>query len=113
MGQVLLPVPPQDLPLRADVRGALYEGRELLLASLYLTAAAGLVMASPVPAARPRLSAPLLGAASLLVALGRFCSPILALTAVPAGPPPLSGQGDAPGRARLRAAHGDGLRSLA
>ena len=74
MAQVLLPVLPQDLPLRADVRGVLYEGREPLLASLYLGLPAAALAAASLLSRRRRLAlaAALLGSASLLVALGRF-----------------------------------------
>jgi membrane protein YfhO len=74
LGQVVVPVLGQDLPLRADVRAALYEGREPLLASLYLGLPATLLAAASLLSRRRRLAlaAFLLGFAALLVALGRF-----------------------------------------
>lgn len=74
MGQVILPVLVHDLPLRADVREALYEGREPLLASLYLGLPGAALATASLLSRRRRLalSAFLLGTASLLVALGRF-----------------------------------------
>ncbi len=74
MGQVILPILGQDLPLRAAVRGELYEGREPLLASLYLGLPAAALAAASLLSRRRRLalSAFVLGSVSLLVALGRF-----------------------------------------
>jgi hypothetical protein len=74
LGQVVLPVRGQDLPLRADVRASLYEGREPLLASLYLGLPATLLAAASLFSRRRRLAvgALLLGLGAVVVALGRF-----------------------------------------
>lgn len=86
MAQVMLPVLAQDLPLRADARRALYEGREPLFASIYLGLPAIALAAASLLSRRRLLAlcAFVLGSASLLVALGRFGSAYSWLvTAVP------------------------------
>jgi hypothetical protein len=71
--QGLLPLFIEDLPLREDVRRLLYEGREPLLASLYLGLPALALALAAATSARRRLAAAAGGlvAVSLLLALGR------------------------------------------
>jgi membrane protein YfhO len=71
--QLVVPAPLADLPLRLEVRAALFEGREPMLPSLYLgMAAIGLVGAAFAASGHPlRWFAGLLGLAALAVALGR------------------------------------------
>jgi hypothetical protein len=71
--QTFVPLFPQDLPLREDLRALLYEGREPLLSSLYLGLPALALALAAVSSTRRRLvgGAALLVAVSLLLALGR------------------------------------------
>ena len=71
--QTLVPLFPHDLPLRESVRVFLYEGREPLLASLYLGLPALALVLAAFASARRRLAgaAALLVGLSLLLALGR------------------------------------------
>lgn len=71
--ETLSPVAPTSLPLRADVRRLLYEGREPYLASLYVGAAtAALVLAALVGRRRPCRALLAGGAVALVViACGR------------------------------------------
>jgi hypothetical protein len=71
--QTLVPVLPHELPLRQDLRRSLYDGREPLLASIYLGLPALALALAAFSAPRRRLA---MGAAALLllslwVALGR------------------------------------------
>ena len=80
--QMVLPAPLDGLPLRAEVRGMLFDGREPLLPSLYLgLGALGLVGAALAASRHPlrRLLA-LMALGALLVALGRH-TPVYGLAA--------------------------------
>jgi hypothetical protein len=86
LGQLLLPLLPQQLPLRPEVRNALFDGRgEPLLGSLYL----GLSLLPLVPAAfagrwrREALILAGLGGGALLVALGHHTPLLTALLEIP------------------------------
>ncbi|PYQ07609.1 MAG: hypothetical protein DMF82_03470, partial [Acidobacteria bacterium] len=86
LGQLLFPLPPQQLPLRPELSQALFDGRgEPLLASLYL----GLSLVPLVALAfggRQRRSAVILaviGGGALLVALGHHTPLLAALLHIP------------------------------
>lgn len=71
--QMVVPAPLADLPLRPEIRGALFEGREPMLPSLYLGAGAvGLVGAALAMSGHPlRRFVAILGLLALVMALGR------------------------------------------
>ncbi len=71
--QTVVPLFPQDLPLREDLRALLYEGREPLLTSLYLGLPALALALAAIASSRRRLAgaAALLVGLSLLLAIGR------------------------------------------
>jgi hypothetical protein len=82
--QMLLPLPLHRMALRPEVRAALFESREPLLPSLYLSLPLlGLVGAGLLASPRPRLSLALAIVAGglLVVALGRHTPAFGALTA--------------------------------
>lgn len=72
--QVLLPVLPQDLPLRPEVKALLFEGREPFLNSVYLGLASVPLVVSAFLGPRWRLAGLLAagGAVAALLALGKF-----------------------------------------
>jgi hypothetical protein len=78
--QALFPVPLSDLPLSADWRAQLFEGRDPYLHSLYLGLGALLIAARGYGAMSPRQRACVaaLAAAGVLLALGRY-TPVYAL----------------------------------
>ena len=80
--QMVLPAPLDDLPLRAEVRRTLFDGREPLLPSLYLGLGALSLVGAALAASRhpQRRLLALLGLAALLVALGRH-TPVYGLAA--------------------------------
>lgn len=73
LAQCLLPVFPQDLPLRPEARELLYDGREPYMGSLYLGLAACPLVAAALTGPRRRLAATLaaMAAVACTLALGR------------------------------------------